>query len=395
MPLGVALWDDNGLSRLQDLPSAGLWRRLSADEGCALIQQHLMIPAKLLHRQIALVFEAWGLPEEDAAATADVLTRADLMGIDSHGLTLLPLYDELIRSGRLEPKAEIRVVRSFGATAIIDGGGGFGQVPSVRAMDLAIEKARAFGIGAVGVRNSNHYGAAGVYALRAAEAGLIGLSTTAVYKASIVPTFGREPRLGTNPIAFAAPGRRNKPFLLDMATSTIAIGKLKLAAREGKELPDGWALDREGRPQHDPEQALVDRLMTPLGGSRAMGGHKGYGLAAMVEVFSTLLSGASFAPLRDPEADRFDVGHFHMAIHPDAFREPGEFADDLDAFMDCLHATRPADPSQPVLVPGDPEHSAFERRSREGVPVPHSLANAVAAIARECGAEFLLAEPAE
>lgn len=180
MPLGVALWDDNGLSRLQDLPSAGLWRRLSADEGCALIQQHLMIPAKLLHRQIALVFEAWGLPEEDAAATADVLTRADLMGIDSHGLTLLPLYDELIRSGRLEPKAEIRVVRSFGATAIIDGGGGFGQVPSVRAMDLAIEKARAFGIGAVGVRNSNHYGAAGVYALRAAEAGLIGLSTTAV-----------------------------------------------------------------------------------------------------------------------------------------------------------------------------------------------------------------------
>jgi LDH2 family malate/lactate/ureidoglycolate dehydrogenase len=340
---------------------------------------------------MTLVFEAWGMLKDGAAVTADVLTQADLMGIDSHGITLLPLYDELIRSGRLYPKAQPQIERSFGATAVIDGGGGLGQVPSVRAMDLAIEKARAFGIGAVGVRNSNHYGAAGVYALRAAEAGLVGLSTSAVYKPSIVPTFGREPRLGTNPLAFAAPGRRNRPFLLDMATSTIAIGKLKLAAREGKTLPEGWTLDQEGRPQHDPEQALIDRLMTPLGGSRTMGGHKGYGLAAMVEVLSTLLSGASYAPLRDPDADRFDVGHFHMAIHPDAFRETGAFADDLDAFIDCLHATHPSDTVQPVLVPGDPEHDMLERRSREGVPIPRSLVQAVAAIARESGADFLLA----
>ncbi|MFC4175065.1 Ldh family oxidoreductase [Microvirga sp. GCM10011540] len=358
-------------------------------------QKHLTVPAKLLQQQMALVFEAWGLPEADADITAEVLTRADLMGIDSHGITLLPLYDELIRTGRLEPRAKIGIDRSFGAIAVIDGGGGFGQVPSVRAMDLAIEKAHAFGIGAVGVRNSNHYGAAGVYALRAAERGLIGLSTSAVYKPSIVPIFGREPRLGTNPLAFAAPGRHNRPFLLDMATSTIAIGKLKLAAREGRRLPEGWALDAHGQPQEDPSQALLDRLMTPLGGSRTMGGHKGYGLAAMVEVLSTLLPGASYAPLRAPDAERFDVGHFHMALHPDAFREPGAFLDDLDAFIDCLHATHPADPDEPVRVPGDPEHETFERRSREGVPVPHSLVQAVAAIARECGADFLLAQPAE
>jgi LDH2 family malate/lactate/ureidoglycolate dehydrogenase len=392
---GSTLWDDSGLSHLRDLLIAGPQRRPEAGEDGALIRQNSVVPAKLLHRQMALVFEAWGLPEVDAATTADVLTQADLMGIDSHGITLIPFYGELIRSGRLEPKANIQIARSFGATAVVEGGGGFGQVPSVRAMDLAIEKARAFGIGAVGVRNSNHYGAAGVYALRAAEVGFIGLSTSAVYMPSIVPTFGREPRLGTNPIAFAAPGRQNRPFLLDMATSTIAIGKLKLAAREGKSLPEGWALDREGRPQHDPDQALADRLMTPLGGSRAMGGHKGYGLAAMVEILSTLLSGASYAPLRDPDADRFDVGHFHMAIHPDAFRESGSFGDDLDAFIDCLHATRPADAGRPVLVPGDPEHDVLEQRSREGVPVPHSLLRAVSAIARECGAEFLLAQPAE
>ena len=354
-----------------------------------------LVPAPLLRRQLVALFEAWGLTSEDAAITADVLTRADLMGIDSHGVTLIPLYDELIRSGKLAAGADIRVTRSFGATAVIDGGGGFGQVPSVRAMDLAIERARAFGIGAVGVRNSNHYGAAGVYAIRAAEAGLIGLSTTAVYKPSIVPTFGREPRLGTNPIAFAAPARNGKPFLLDMATSTIAIGKLKLAAREGKRLPEGWALDRNGRPQPDPDQALADRLMTPLGGSRAMGGHKGYGLAAMVEVLSTLVPGAAYAPLRPADAERFDVGHFHMAIHPDAFRDAGDFSDDMDAFMDCLRATRPADEGEPVRVPGDPEHDAFERRSRDGIPVPRSLMRAVEAIARGCGAPFLLAEATE
>jgi LDH2 family malate/lactate/ureidoglycolate dehydrogenase len=354
-----------------------------------------MVPTKVLHQQMALVFEAWGMPGENTAITADVLSRVDQMGIDSHGITLLPLYDELIRSGRVEPKAQIRIEPSFGATAVIGGGGGLGQVPSVHAMNLAIERARSFGIGAVGVRNSNYHGVAGVYALRAAETGHISLSTSAVYKASVVPTFGREPRLGTNPLTFAAPGRHNRPFLLDMATSTIGISKLELAAREGKRLPEGSALDQEGQPQQNPEQALVDRLMTPLGGSRAMGGHKGYGLAAMVEVLSTLLPGASFAPLRDPDVHRFDVGHFHMTIDPDAFGEPGAFDDDLNAFIDCLHAARPVDVSQPVLVPGDPEHDTFERRSREGVPVPHSLAQAVATIARECGADFLLSQPAE
>jgi LDH2 family malate/lactate/ureidoglycolate dehydrogenase len=367
----------------------------TGSSGVEALTGRMIVPPGVLRRQLEALFEAWGLPGADAAVTADVLVQADLMGIDSHGLTLIPLYDELIRSGRFEPSAQVRVVRSFGATAVVDGGGGFGQVPSVRAMDLAIERAKTFGIGAVGVRNSNHYGAAGVYALRAAGAGLIGLSTTAVYKPSIVPTFGREPRLGTNPIAFAAPGRSGPPFLLDMATSTIAIGKLKLAAREGRELPEGWALDRDGRPQSDAHQALADRLMTPLGGSRPMGGHKGYGLAAMVEVLSTLLPGASYAPLRDPEAPRFDVGHFQMAVHPEAFRDAGAFERDLDDFVDCLRATRPADAAEPVRVPGDPEHETFLRRSREGVPIPRSLAQAVEAVARSSGAEFLLGQPAE
>jgi LDH2 family malate/lactate/ureidoglycolate dehydrogenase len=261
-------------------------------------------------------------------------------------------------------------------------------------MDLAVEKARAFGIGAVGVRNSNHFGAAGVYALRAAERGLIGLSTTAVFKASIVPTYGREARFGTNPIAFAAPAGRNRPFLLDMATSTVALGKFKLYAREDKAIPEGWALDEAGRPQTDPKQALVDRLMTPLGGSREMGGHKGYGLAAMVEILSTIVPGASYAPLRPAGAERNDVGHFHLAMHPEAFRDGGDFESDLDALIDALRATSPADPAQPVMVAGDPEYAARERRSRDGIPVPQSLLTLVQKIAERSGAEFTLTEPA-
>src|SRR5918998_159319 len=352
------------------------------------------IPAEALHRQFEAIFRAWGFPRDQAASIADVLTEADLLGIDSHGLTLIPLYDEFIRSGMVVTNPDIRVVRDFGATAVIDGGGGFGQAPSLRAMDLAVDKARAFGVGAVAVRNSNHFGAAGIYALRAAEHGFVGLATTAVFKSSIVPTHGREARFGTNPIAFAAPARHNKPFLLDMATSTVALGKFKLYARESKAIPPGWALDDAGQPQTDPNQALLDRLMTPVGGSREMGGHKGYGLAAMVEILSTTLSGATYAPLRRAGAERNDVGHFHLAMHPEAFRDAGEFESDLDALIDALRTTAPADPAQPVVVAGDPEYAARERRTREGIPVPPSLLSLIQEIAERSGAEFTLAEPA-
>ncbi len=259
------------------------------------------VPEWMLHGQLEAIFRAWGFPADQARISADVLTEADLLGIDSHGITLIPLYDELIRSGMVVTDPDIRTVRDFGATAVIDGGGGFGQAPSARAMDLAIEKARALGIGAVAVRNSNHFGAAGVYVLRAAEQGFVGISTTAVFKASIVPTHGREARFGTNPIAFAAPAGRNRPFLLDMATSTVALGKFKLHAREGKAIPPGWALDEAGQPQTDPNQALVDRLMTPLGGSRDTGGHKGYGLAAMVESYLPPSPGPPMRPFVPPE----------------------------------------------------------------------------------------------
>lgn len=349
----------------------------------------LRVPADILRRQIESLLSAWGMPPDQAAETAEALTQADLMGIDSHGIHLLPFYDEQRRSGKVAMAPEIRVVRDVGAVALIDGGGGFGEAPATRAIDLAVAKARTLGIGAVAVRNSNHYGAAGVHALRAVPHGLIGISTSSVWNTAIVPTFGTRAMLGTNPWAFAAPARRNPPFYLDMATSTVAIGKLKLAHMAGKPLLEGWVLTREGAPQTDPAAALLDRLLTPLGGDRAHSGHKGYGLAVMAEILSTVLSGSTYAPLRPAEAGRYDVGHFLMAISPDLFRDDGGFADDLDAVIDALRATPPADPAQPVMVAGDPEHAARAARETDGIPIPAPLATAIKGLCRDADAAYL------
>ncbi|GIK80082.1 MAG: malate dehydrogenase [Alphaproteobacteria bacterium] len=350
----------------------------------------VLVPADTVRRQIEVILLAWGMPADQAGETAEALAAADLMGIDSHGIHLLPFYDEQRRSGMVAIAPEIRTVRDKGAVALIDGGGGFGEAPATRAIELAARKANAFGIGAVAVRNSNHYGAAGVHALRAVRHGLIGFSTSAVWNTAIVPTHGVKTMLGTNPIAFAAPARRNPPFLLDMATSTVAIGKIKLAHMAGKALPEGWVLARDGSVQTDAAAALLDRLLTPLGGDRAHGGHKGYGLAVMAEILSTVLSGSSYAPLRAAGAARYDVGHFLMAIDPDLVRDDGRFMDDLDALIDALRASPAADPERPVMVAGDPEHRSRARRETEGVPLPRPLAAAIKALCEAADAAYLL-----
>jgi LDH2 family malate/lactate/ureidoglycolate dehydrogenase len=261
------------------------------------------------------------------------------------------------------------------------------------AIDLAIDKARAHGLGAVAVRNSNHYGAAGIYALRAAERGLIGLAMTNVWKPSVVPTRSAEAMFGTNPIAFAAPAKRNPPFVLDMATSTVAIGKLTIAWLNDKPIPEGWAVDDHGRPIRAAAVALKHRLLTPLGGVPRMSSHKGYGLAAMVEILCAMLPGAFYAatrPARHPEAHLYNIGHFFLAMDPAAFRPAGEFEDDLDDMVDALHRARPVDPAEPVLVPGDPEVAAKRERASEGIPVPERLAEQIRDIARAANAPFLL-----
>jgi LDH2 family malate/lactate/ureidoglycolate dehydrogenase len=327
---------------------------------------------------------------EHAEVVAERLEYADLHGIDSHGIALLPLYARLRAEDRINFQPEVHVLRENAVTALIDADNGLGHIAGTKAMLLAIDKAHSAGLGAASVRNSNHFGAAGSYAMLGAEAGLIGMAFSAAWDPAIVPTHGAEPRFGTNPVAVAAPASDGHPFCLDIATSTVAIGKVRLAQLHGRPLEPGWALDELGAVTTDPSVALASRRLTPLGGIPRLGSHKGYGLAATVEVLSTLLSGAWFCSTRDPAEKYFNVGHFFMAIDPAAFRAPGEFERDLQHMLDTLRATPPAEAGQPVLAPGDPEARAFADRSVNGIPMPESLLAQLREIAAAAGAPWFL-----
>ena len=353
------------------------------------------VPADILLRQTQLILTAWGASQAHVETIAANMFEADLRGIDSHGVGMFPRYDALRRSGAINLQPDIEVHDDEGATALIDADHAMGHVPATMAMELACEKAAAFGVGVVSVRRSNHYGAAGIYSTMATQRGLIGFSTTGATQRSVVPTFAREPRFSTNPIAFAAPAAANPAFSLDMATSTVAVGKINIARRAGKPLPDGWAVNTTGEPENDAQAAIdaTPKRLPPLGGTRELGSHKGYGLAVMVEILSSML-GDSYVGGRDPETwetgEFLNVGHFMLAIDPDRFGAAGAFQNRMDSLIDMLHATPPASNEQSVLVPGDPEHIERERRQRDGIPMVPKLIEEVSEVARNCGAEVLL-----
>ncbi|MBM3860422.1 MAG: Ldh family oxidoreductase [Verrucomicrobia bacterium] len=352
------LWTLSLVADRLGLPVLGWWPRQ-------------VVASEMLRRQMAAILGAWAMSDEHAKITLDHMMYADLHGIDSHGCAMLLHYHRLLRAGTLTMKPQIEVVRDGPTTALLDGGGGLGHVPADMAMKLAIAKCRATGLAAVAVRNSGHFGAAGAYALIAAQSGFIGLVTTDTAEPAVVPTFGVEAKLGTNPIAFAAPSARNEPFVLDMATSTVPLGRLVEAWRTGDALPVGWALDAKGYPVTNPRRAYQQRRLTPLGG------HKGYGLAVAMQILATLLPGAMEG-----------VGHFFLALDPQQFRDG--FAADIDGLVDDLRATKPLDSLQPVLVAGDPERAAYAERSRSGIPLSRGVVEDLRAVCRACGAPFLL-----
>jgi LDH2 family malate/lactate/ureidoglycolate dehydrogenase len=355
-----------------------------------------------VRRQIAHVLAAWGMAQDLLEVTVEAMVYADVAGIDSHGLSMLMMYEQGVQARKLDLRARPRVVRDGPATALVDAGAGLGHPAAVKAMRLAIDKALAVGIGAVGVRNSHHFGAAGYYAALAPERGLLGLVTSTTRDVTVIPTRGTVPVLGTNPIAFAAPARRNRPFLLDMSTSTVAANKVKIHELNRRPVPPGWVLDDHGAPVTDPVRAMdfVWRRegggLTPLGGTGELGSHKGYGLGVMIQLLSGALTGASFSPVRKatrgPDAPD-DIGHLLVAVDPRAFREEGAFEADADVVLDTLHRTPPADPALPVLVAGDPEATARAARQRGTLPVPVALAAQIQAICGRCGAPFLLGAP--
>jgi LDH2 family malate/lactate/ureidoglycolate dehydrogenase len=360
----------------------------------------MRVPSKKIQEQLVTVMRAWGMSDAHAETTAEMMVETDLRGVDSHGISMLPTYDQEFRAGRLNMKPSFKVVKQNVATALVDADASLGHPVSVYAMNLAVDKCLQAGVGIVSVYNSHHFGAAGCYSRIAADRGVIGMVTSATRGVTMVPTFAAEPILGTNPIAFAAPAKKNAPFQLDMATTTVAAGKVKVYKLNHKPLPPGWVVDEDGKTVTDEAQAfgyVFDKKeggITPLGGNRDAGSHKGYGLAMMVHILGGTLSGASFSPIRNKTQrpnDPHNIGHFFMAIDPTAFREPGAFEDDLDQVIDILHGAKRADPKQPVLVAGDPEMLTKRERLEQGVPVPDDLMVQLRAVADRAKVPFVLA----
>lgn len=346
------------------------------------------------HRaQLKAILKGWGMPQENAEITAEILSWSDLHGVDSHGISMIPGYDNHRRNGRVKMDARPRIVSETPVSAVVDGGGGLGHVPGHFAMSTAIAKAKQVGMAAAVVRGSAHFGAAGFYSLMAAKAGLVGMSCTSASSIQVAPTFGKKARLGTDPWSFAAPSADGVPFLLDMATTTVAAGRIRNKANEGLPTPDGWVLDSEGRPSNDPLVAKEKGgFLTSLGGSPENSSYKGYGLAVMVNILASCLSGASL--ITDPEHTKkpggMDIGHFFMAIDPTIFRGAGAFETDVSTFLGALRATPPVDPAQPVMVAGDPQWNLAEERMRDGIPVGPGLLNQVRQIAQAAAAPWLL-----
>jgi len=331
------------------------------------------------------VYEAFGVPGDDAALAAELLVEADLLGFDTHGIAHLashPGYAPGLRAAHVAPHSPFEVVRESSGTALVHGGGAVGAVTAARASDLAVAKARETGVGVVAVREGRHFGAASLYALRIARAEMIGIVTT---NASpwVVPTYGRERMLGTNPIAVAAPTGDDAPFVCDVSTSTIAFGRIEHALRTGTRLGEGWAVDGAGRPTLDPAVVIEAGGLTPLGATPEGSSHKGYALATAVDVLTGILTGTGWSALLPVHTTQ--AAHTFVALRIDAFAEPATFQRELRAMLDALRASAPVDDGRPVVVPGDLEAATRRDRAAHGVPVSDHLLEELDTLAAELG----------
>ncbi len=325
-----------------------------------------------------------GIPEDDAKIIGDVLIESDKRGIDSHGIgRLKPIYIDRIDKGIMNPITEIEVIKDQDATAVLDGHNGLGHVVSKKAMEMAIEKAKKYGIGMVAVRNSTHYGIAGYYPLMAIKENMIGITGTNA-RPSIAPTNGVENMMGTNPLTFGLPTDEEFPFVLDCATSVSQRGKIEVYGRAGKDLPAGWVIGRDGTTRTDTQQVLKDlttgnAALTPLGGiGELTGGYKGYGYAAVVEILSAALQdGAFMKQLNGFDADHnpipYPLGHFFIAINPEHFMGANTFKAIAGTICRQLRNSQPAPGQDQIFTAGEKEYIAYNYRKEHGCPVPPSL----------------------
>jgi L-2-hydroxycarboxylate dehydrogenase (NAD+) len=354
-----------------------------------------VVPVNVLESFMRDVFIKLGVPADEARICSDILITSDLRGIESHGIQRMRMYYDRIRQGTQFTDTRMEIVRESPTTAVVDGHHGMGQVTGYRSMEMAIQKARQYGMGAVAVRNSAHYGIAGYYPLMAIKAGMIGMSFTNA-RPSIAPTFGVKPMLGTNPIAFGCPTDEPFPFVYDAATSITQRGKLEVLARVGKSAPSGWVIDQDGNNLTNSQECLdgfgkETAALLPLGGAgETLGGHKGYGLATMVEIFSSALQTGSFlygltGIGEHGEKQPNKLGHFFMAINIESFTSLDDFKNTVGSILRDLRAANKEPGCTRIYTAGEKEYEIEHRVRQMGVVIVPDLMKDVTKMINELG----------
>ena len=341
-------------------------------------------------------FVGYGIPRKDAEICADILLESDKRGIESHGVNRFkPIYLDRIKAGIQKPVTEFEVIKDFAATAVVDGHDGMGQVVGYKAMTMAIEKAKKYGMGMVVARNSCHYGIAGYYATMATDAGMIGITGTNA-RPSIAPTFGVENMLGTNPLTFGMPTDEEFPFVLDCATSIVQRGKIEYYARIGKDTPAGQVIGRNGEALTDSVEILDDlntgkAALAPLGGiGEDLAGYKGYGYATVVEILSAALQQGNFlravsgiGPTK--EKIPFHLGHFFIAIDTEAFMGLEAFKKTAGDILRDLRNSEKAPGAERIYTAGEKEYLVWQKRKDSGVPINDAVQKELIAVRDELG----------
>ena len=352
------------------------------------------INADVLKNFIRDVFIGLKVPKKDADIIADVLITSDLRGIDSHGIQRCKMYYDRIKAGIYNPKTKIEIVKNDATTAVINGNCGMGHVIAHKAMKMAIEKAKKYGLGAVAVRNSTHFGIAGYYSLMAIKEGMIGFVTTNT-RPAVPPTFGVEPMLGTNPLTYGTPTDENFPFLIDCATSIIQRGKVEVYNRIHKPLPNGVIIAKNGNSKTDPGEVLnklIDRsaALLPLGGKgEDTSGHKGYGYATFAEILSAALQDGNYlkdtAGVIENGQKRLKVGHFFLAINIENFIPLKRFRNIAGKIMRGLRTSKKAPGKNRIYTAGEKEYYTEKERAKIGIPLNKSLQSDIKTMQKELG----------
>jgi len=335
----------------------------------------VIVSANELYRFTRDALVKVGVPEGYAAIVADQLVTANLRGVDSHGVIRLPYYVKGIVSGEINPKPQIRVVSEGPSYALIDGDNGIGQVVALKSTDIAISKARDSGVGVVGVRNLKHIGMLAYYVMRIIDNGMVGV-VLANASPNIAPLGCKQPITGTNPLAIGFPVREGPPIILDMAMSAVARGKILVAAKKGIKIPEGWAMNKEGRVTTDPNEA-IDGILLPFGG------YKGFGLALAIDIICGIVLGGGYS-LKMRRGWYSQGGVLITAMKVDIFRPYDEYLNEIREYVERVKSTPTAEGVE-ILMPGEPEFREYMRRVEKGIPIDEDTFKDLNNLARELG----------